>query len=233
MAENRPLEGHAVASTQRLPAVFRTAARTRALHHPNGGEQCERCTYPNRIRTSLSRRAQAPLGLLSMIGTPPGYCPQFVGVKARYFTCKVCGVLNWCPTIELHDPPSAYETDAPLSELEGHGWSRSADSSRVLRGTSSLHHRQCLVGLIGAVDWICTSCLRITNAAHICMCFDGLDGTQDVNRTHASTLRRRSAASPAAWIVGGPPRIRTVPFQVICPISAEYKTAPLPRAVDD
>jgi hypothetical protein len=30
-----------------------------------------------------------------------------------------------------------------------------------------------LTGIIGADGWICTSCLRITDALHISMCFNG------------------------------------------------------------
>jgi len=37
----------------------------------------------------------------------------------------------------------------------------------------------------GADGWICTSCLRITNALHISMCFNGVIGTHGVSRTLA------------------------------------------------
>ena len=34
---------------------------------------------------------------------------------------------------------------------------------------------------IGADGWICTSCLRITDALHILMCFNGEMGTHGVS----------------------------------------------------
>ena len=58
---------------------------------------------------------------------------------------------------------------------------------------------------LGADGWICTSCLRITNALHISMCFNGENGTHGVSRTLATRLRRAGAEIPSAWVLNWHP----------------------------
>jgi hypothetical protein len=64
-----------------------------------------------------------------------GIAPTSLRLKAGLCLAELA-TREWCPTIELHDPPPGYESGAPLSELEGHVWCRWLD---LLRTTNALH----------------------------------------------------------------------------------------------
>ena len=80
---------------------------------------------------------------------------------------------GWSPTEDLHLTSPAYETGAPLSELEGHVWCRCLDLHQLPA------HYQC--------------------AAHLDVLQRRI-GTHGVSRTLATRLRRAGAEVPSAWV---------------------------------
>lgn len=81
---------------------------------------------------------------------------------------------NWSRLPRLARASLALKARSLLLELrrEIHG-ARPVSCTRRLRVTNPALRCQSLTGITGADGWICTSCLRITDALHIFMCFNG------------------------------------------------------------
>lgn len=120
-----------------------------------------------------------------MIGGSPQYCPEFFGVKARYFTLKVCDP-NWCPQMASNHlfrvTRAAYHRGYTLRA----NWSRHPESNRVELDTSQLHRHQCFIGMRGASPGMCALHLVLTKNAFRCQNLRGVKWSPEVESNHCN-----------------------------------------------
>ena len=190
-------------------------------------------------------------------GGSPRYCPEFSGVKARYFACKVCGP-KWCQVMDAShlltltrganhhqflpgileprcgiEPPSpGYRPGHQPAMLTGRGWCQQMDSN---------HHFLLTKEACGPFSTMPACWPPEVESSHRNAPSEGAcrnpaagrkSGAPGENRTPDCSVRSAASAVHRRGLVGTRRRFRAVPFRHIRPISRAYKAHPLTRAAE-
>lgn len=150
--------------------------------------------------TRLAGGPSPPASLPSGTGARPVIQTPFTPLTRQDIIGNACRA-NWSRLPRLARASLALKARSLLLELRREiPGARPVSCTRRLRVTNPALRCQSLTGMTGADGWICTSCLRVTDALHISMCFNGENGTHGVSRTLATRLRRAGAENPSAWV---------------------------------